>query len=174
KPTRVQAVGQPRNIFAFEVQLLQVEVEQRPHAAEHQIFGHESVELMSMNCQMPLAIELPDIFLIDPDAYQMRHDCSQTAIVIAFHPDHFDFSFGIRQLADQAEEFPVCLGKPAEVEIGKDVAQKNQASKGILRKHSPRIVGTAKLRSQVQIGQDERVIGDRTHHYFLYYRIVKA
>src|SRR5262245_46306906 len=104
---------------------------------------------MSVNCQMTLAGKLPDVFLIDPDADQVRHHCAEPAIVIAFNPDNFNFALGVRQFADEAEEFPMILRQTSEVEVREDIAEKDQASKRILREHSARIVSAAELRSEV-------------------------
>jgi hypothetical protein len=95
KPACVQAVSQSRDILTFEIQFLKIQMQQRAHAAEHQIPGNEPVELMAVNRQVPFAGEIPCVLLIDPYADQMRHDGTKPAIVIAFDPNHLDISFGI-------------------------------------------------------------------------------
>jgi hypothetical protein len=59
-------------------------------------------------------------------------------------------------------------GEAGEIEIGEDIAQQNQAAKGMLREHGPRMVSAAQLRSEMKIGKDERVVADRTHQLSFY------
>lgn len=172
KPARVEAIGQPRNIFAAKIQFLKMQVQQRAYAAEGQIPGNEAIELVAVNRQVPLAGELPGIFLIDPYADQVRHDRAQAAVVIALDPNHLDIAFRVGELADEAEKFPMVFGKTREIEVGKNIAQQNQAAEGMLREHGPRIVSAAELRSQMKIGKDERVVGDRTHQLFFSKRLL--
>ena len=47
-------------------------------------------------------------------------------IVVALHPHHFNFTFGIGELANEAEKFPVFFFQASKIEVGKDVAQQNQ------------------------------------------------
>ena len=60
------------------------------------------------------------------------------------------------------------FGEACEIEVGKDIAQQNQAAKGMLRQQYACIVGAAQLRPEVEIGKDERVVADRTHQLSLY------
>ena len=77
---------------------------------------------MSMDGQVPFACIIPRVLLVNRNADQMRHHFCEAMIMIAFHPHHFHIVLGVGQLADEAEKFPVFLGQPAEVQIGKHVA----------------------------------------------------
>jgi hypothetical protein len=88
-------------------------------------------------------------------------------IMIPFNPHHFNVALGIRQLADVAEKLPVIFGEPPKIQVGKNVTQQNQPPEAGFLEHPHRFLGTADVRSQVQIGQDERVVGCATHQSFL-------
>lgn len=106
---------------------------------------------------------IPGIFLVDAHPDQVRHDVGESVIVIAFHPDHFDMTLGIRQLADQAKKFPVLFGEPREIQVGEDVAQQNQAVETIFFQDKGRFAGMTGRGSQVEIREDQRVV-DRLVH----------
>ena len=143
KPAGVQPVRKPRKVLAFEIQLLEIEVQQGTYAAEHKVFGDKTVELVSVNGQMALAIKLPGIFLIYPHTHQVRHYGAQSAVVIALNPDDFNLALGIGKLTYETEKFPMLFGQATEIEIGKDITEQDQASKGRLREQRPRIVSAA-------------------------------
>src|SRR6267378_4506665 len=86
-------------------------------------------------------------------------------VVIAFHPYHFDIPLGIRQLADVSEKFPVLFGQASEVEVGKNVAQQDEPLEAILLKHAGRLARTTRLCTQVQVGEDQRVVHVRIHTF---------
>ena len=117
---------------------------------------------------------LPLILLVDFHSYQVRHNVCQPVIMVALHPHDFDLSFGIGQLANVAEEFPVLLGQTAKIQIGEDVAQQDQSVETVPPQHTPGVIGAAYFRPKVQVGQDERVAKGRTHHSNLYRANVKG
>lgn len=89
----------------------------------------KTVKLMSMDGQVPLVCIVPRILLINADADQMRHHFGQAMIMVPFHPDYFHIMFGVGQLADVSQKLPMLFGQPAEIQIGKHVAQQNQPTK---------------------------------------------
>src|SRR5258708_3294699 len=111
EPSCIQAVNEPRDGLASEVELLQLEIERRSQPAEAQIVYLETVELMAVDCDVTQSIELPDVILIDADADQVRHDVGKSVVVIAFDPDNLDVALGIRELANVAEKLPVIFGE---------------------------------------------------------------
>ena len=50
-----------------------------------------------------------------------------------------------------------------KIEVGKDVAQQNEAAKGIPFQHAGRGARATDLRAQVHVGQNQRVINCRLH-----------
>ena len=87
----------------------------------------------------------------------------KSVVVIAFDPDHFDLSLGIRELANEAEKFPVLFFQAAEIEVGKNIAQQNQAAIVIFPKNAQRLARATHVRAEVQIGQDQRVVNRWRH-----------
>ena len=95
----------------------------------------------------------------------MGHDFGQAEVVIAFDPDHFDVALGIGGLADEAEKFPVLFFQASEIEVGKDIAQQNEAAILIFLEHAQRLASAAHVRAEVQIGEDQRVMYRRRHSF---------
>ena len=84
--------------------------------------------------------------------------------MVPFHPNHFDVALGVRKFADVSQELPVFLGEPAKIQVGKNVAQQDEAAKPTLPQHGRSIVSAAEVRTEMQVGEDERVVERRTHH----------
>jgi hypothetical protein len=95
EPARVQAVNEPHDGLALEVELLQLEVERSPEFAEPYIVDLETVELMTVDRDMPQSVVLPRVVLVDPDSNQVRHDVGESVVVIAFYPHDFDVALGV-------------------------------------------------------------------------------
>jgi len=55
------------------------------------------------------------------------------------------------------------FGQPREVEIGKDVAQQNQAPEACFLKQAGSFPRMARFRAEVQVGKDQRVVGMQIH-----------
>src|SRR5579863_9723830 len=132
-----------------------------------QIVGDDAVKLMTVNGEVPQAAVLPRILLVDLYSDKVRHDVGESLVVVAFHPDDFNISLGVGELADVAEELPVFLGKTAEVEVGENVAEQDETRKTMLLQHPRGIPGAAAVRAQMQVGEDQRVIDGRIHAPFL-------
>src|SRR2546421_3633480 len=82
-------------------------------------------------------------------------------VVIAFDPHHFNFTLGIGKLANETEKFPVLFFEAAEIEVGKNVAEQNEAAILIFLENAQCLARTAHVRAEVQIRKDQRVIGLR-------------
>ena len=91
----------------------------------------------------------------------------EAVIVIAFDPDHFDVALGIGELANVAEKFPVLFFQAAEVEVGKNVAEQNEAAILVLLQNAQRFARAAHVRAEVQIRQDQRVVDLRAPQLLL-------
>ena len=81
---------------------------------------------MSVDGKVPLACIIPRIFLVNADAYQVRHHFRQAVIVVAFYPDYFHTVLGIRQLAYMSQKLPMFLGQAAEIQVGEHIAQQDE------------------------------------------------
>lgn len=93
---RVQTIYETRHALTFGIEFLDDVVEEKfAETDEKRIALDESVELVTMDGQMPFAGVIPDIALVHGDANQVRHYVGQSKIVIAFDPYHFHFSLGI-------------------------------------------------------------------------------
>ena len=93
----------------------------------------------------------------------MGHNFGQAVVVIAFDPHHFNFTLGIGKLANEAEKFPVFLFQASEIEVGKNIAQQNEAAILIFPKNAQCLARPAHVRSEVQIRKDQGVIDLRVH-----------
>jgi hypothetical protein len=163
QPPRVQPVDQPRNRFALEINFLQLQIERsRPSAQPHPVHL-ESVELVSVNRDVPQPAITPRIVLIHAYTDQVRHDVRQSVVVISLDPDNFNFSLRIRQLADVAEKLPVFLRKSRKIQVGEDIAQQYQPLEPILPEHPGGLARAARLSPEVQVRKDQRVVDMQIH-----------
>jgi hypothetical protein len=93
----------------------------------------------------------------------MRHDVRQSVVMVSFHPDHFHIPFGIGKLANVTKKTPVFFGQTAKVKVGKNVSKKNQAAKTVLLKDVSGLMRPATIRTEVHIGEDQRVMDLEIH-----------
>jgi hypothetical protein len=163
QPARIQPVDQPRDRLAFEVEFLQQQVQRRPQLAEPEPVHLKAIKLVPVDGHVPQSLILPEVVLINPHAHQVRHDVGQAVIVVALDPHDFDITLGVRELADIAEKLPVFLGQPGKVEIGEDVAKKNQSPEAVLLEHASGFARVAGLCTQVQVREDQRVVHVQIH-----------
>ena len=167
EPARVESVNEARDGLAPEVELLQMEIERSSQPAEAQIVYLETVELVAVDCDVTQSIVLPDVILINADADQVRHDVGESVVVIAFDPHDLDVALGIRKFANVTEKHPVVFGEAGEVEVGKNVAQQDQPLKAIFLEDARGFAGVAGLCTQVQVGEDQRVVHGQIHNSFI-------
>jgi hypothetical protein len=104
QPARIQPVNQPRNRLALKIQLLQQQIQRRSPPAQPDPVHLKSVELVTVNRNVPQPAIVPAVILVHPNPHQVRHDVGQPVIVIALHPDHFNVALGIRELPDIGPE----------------------------------------------------------------------
>ncbi len=91
----------------------------------------------------------------------MGHDFGQAVIVIAFDPHHFDVTFGVGKLANEAQKFPVLFFQTSEIEVGKNIAQQDEAAISIFPQNTQGFAGAAHVCAEVQIRKDQRVVNLR-------------
>ena len=96
QPARVQPVNQPRNGISLEVEFLELKIERRAQGVEPYVAYLKTIELMTMDRNVPQSAVLPGITLVNAHAHKMRHDVGKAVIVIAFHPHNFNIALGIR------------------------------------------------------------------------------
>jgi hypothetical protein len=124
---------------------------------------YETVELMSMNRDIPSAGRFPGIFPVHRDAYQMRHHVPQSAIVVPFYPDHLHISFWIGEFPYVREKLPVLSFQAPEIQIAEDVTQKNQPAESDRSKEIQCLACSRDFASQMEIGENQEII-DRFLH----------
>ena len=159
KPARTQAIQPSRHTLLAGVELLRAVVEPLEKAAEQDVAIDEAIELVAVNGKVAFAAVLPYVALIDGHADQVRHELRQPDVVIALDPDDLAAALGIAELAYGREELPVRTGEPAEVKVVEDVAEQDELTEVHRLDQVHGVGGTAHLRPQVQIGQDQRVAG---------------
>jgi hypothetical protein len=147
------------------IELLDIRVKQLAHAADKCVVRDETIELVPVNREMALPLVLPHVTLIYGDADEMRHHLRKAVIVVPFHPHDFNATLAIRQLADLGEEVPVIAVQATEIQVGEDVAQKNEAAIGTGFKNCEGISGAADFRSKMDVRQEQRVA--RLHTYIV-------
>jgi hypothetical protein len=135
--------------------------------AQQTIADQEAIELMAVNREMPDAVKIPFVLLIDIDTDQMGHHVRKTMIVIPLNPDHRDPAFRIRQLPNVTEKLPVFFLKAAKIQIAENIAQQDQAVKRNRFQHLQSSLGTAYLRTEMQVRKDHRVVTRRVHTFYL-------
>ncbi len=164
QPAAVQAVQTSDQPLVLVVQFLQLQKDPLADLAEETVVDDEAVELVSVDGDVALAFVFPDELLVDRDADQVRHDLRESMIVVPFDPHDLNAAFRVRQLADVREELPVALGEAAEVEIAKDVTEKNETTEAQALKKVERFARARHLRSEMQIGEDDRIYSRRGLH----------
>ncbi len=127
------------------------------------MFFDEAVELMAVHGQMPLALILPHVALVDGDADQVRHQVGEACIVIAFDPNHFYLTLWIGKFADVGKELPMFAGEAAKIKIGKNVAQQNQSFIAVRLQHVERVLCPTHFGPEVDVRQNDRVVRRPTH-----------
>ena len=93
----------------------------------------------------------------------MGHNFGQAVVVISFDPDHFNFTLGIGELANEAEKFPVLFFQASKIEVSEDIAQQNKPAILSFLENAQCLARTAHVRAEVQIRKDQGVIDLRGH-----------
>jgi hypothetical protein len=157
QPSCVETVKVAGKPLVTCINPLQPQENQLSQVRDLEVLDRKAVELMAMDGQVPLAGVVPFILLVHAHADQVRHDLGQSMIMVAFHPDHLHVVFGIRKLADISQKSPVLLGEAAKIEVGKNIAQKDQPPELNRLQKLKRVRGPADLGTQVQVGDDHGV-----------------
>ncbi len=165
QPASIQAVDRPGQWLSLKIKFLQLQIEPRPQIMEPHVIDAEPVKLVSVDRQMAEAGILPLVFLIHLHAHQVRHHVSQSLIMVPFHPHHFNVAFGIGKLANVAEKFPVFFGETAEIQVGKNVSQQDKPPKAVFLEDTRGPTGAAGFRSQMHVGEDQRVVWRPIHRH---------
>jgi hypothetical protein len=163
KPARIEPVDEARDRLAFEIEFLQLQIQRGPQATQSQAVDLKSIELVSVDCNVFQAMVVPGVSLVNPDADQMGHDVRQAVVVITLHPDDFNIPLGVRELADASQKLPVIFGEAGEIEIGKNVAEQDQALEAGFLQHASGLARMARVCTEMQVGEDQRVVHVRIH-----------
>src|SRR6266852_5873073 len=107
QPACTLAIQKAGKCFAFEIELLQLQMQEGSKITQEQIVDHKAVELVAVNGQVTATFKFPLVFFVDFHSHQVRHNLAQSAVMVAFHPHHLDAALGVRELADVAEKLPV-------------------------------------------------------------------
>src|ERR1035438_2227425 len=84
-------------------------------------------------------------------------------VVIAFDPDHLEVALRVRELANEAEKLPVFFFQAPEIEVGKNIAEQNEAAIPGLLQDAQGLARAAHVRAEMQIREDQRVVNRRRH-----------
>src|SRR6266436_8694345 len=120
-------------------------MQERSHGTQQQIVDHKAVKLMTVNGEVTATLEFPLVFFVDFHSHQMGHDLTETTVMVAFHPHHFNAALRVGEFADVAEKLPMGLGEAAKIEVGKNVAQQDQAPEAVLPQHPRGLLRAADL-----------------------------
>ena len=148
---RIQAIEIAGEALVADVELLNAAEEQLSAAAEQFVMQGETVELMAVNGQVTPAVVGPDITLENRNSHKVGHHIGEAFVMIAFHPDDFDVAFAVGEFADAGEELPMIAIQAGEVEVGEDVAQKDQAAEVTGLQQRQGISSPADIRPEVNI-----------------------
>src|SRR5579863_3052803 len=112
---------------------------------------------MAMDGEVTDTVKFPGVFLIDADADQVRHDLSEAVVVVAFDPNDFDLALGVGEFANVSKKLPVFFFEAAEIEVGENVAEQDEAIEGRGLEQAQCRLGAADFRAEMQIREDESV-----------------
>jgi len=157
QPVRVQPIKQAAQAFIFQIDLLQLQINQGAKPAKEFLSNREAIELVSVDCDVPQAGICPGVFLIGAHADEVGHQVDQPRVVIAFHPDHLDVAFGIGKPSNLGEESPVVFVEAGEIEVGEDVTQQNEPSELSQFYQLQRLARPAHVRAKVKVAHDQRI-----------------
>jgi hypothetical protein len=132
-------------------------IEELAKATDEFVFQNETIELVSVDGEVTFALVFPDVALVDRDADQVRHHFREAMIVIPFDPDDFDLALAIGELADLGEELPVVAIQTAEIQVGENVAKKNQAAIGAGFENCKCLSCAADVRAKMYVRKEQRI-----------------
>jgi len=147
----VEAIETAGEALVADVELLNAAEEQLAAAAEQFVVQGETVELVAVNGQVPQSVVAPDIAFENGNSHKVGHHLGEAFIMVAFHPDDFDVAFAVGEFADAGEELPMIAIQAGEVEVGEDVAQKDQAAEVTGLQQRQGISSPADIRPEVNV-----------------------
>src|SRR5262249_28815660 len=157
QPSGVETVKVAGKTLIPGIDFLEPQVNQLSPVAYLHVLDDKAIELMAVDGEMAFPRIIPLVFLVNGNTDQMRHHLCQPQIVVTLHPHHLHAVFGIGELANVAQEFPVLFGEAPEIEIGKNVAQKNQTPELDGPQEIKRVRGTADIGAKMQVGNNDSV-----------------
>ncbi len=163
EPFCIQPIEEVGDGFLAVLQLQQMQVDGGSQAAGQGVVQQEAVELMPVDCQVAQAAEFPGVLLVHAHSHQVGHYVGESAVVVAFHPNHLNLPPGVGELADVGEKVPVVLLEAMEIQVAEDVAQQDEPPENPLLQHAHSIARAACLRAQVHVGEDQGVGKLRLH-----------
>src|SRR5262249_13628271 len=104
QPSGVETVKVAGKAFALGIELLEPEVDKLSEKAQFEVLDGKGIELVAVNRQMPLALVVPVVLLVNGNAHQVRHHVGQTMVMIALHPHDFHLVLGIGKLTYVAQK----------------------------------------------------------------------
>jgi hypothetical protein len=144
----------PADSFVFEINELNEIVYFDGNQTKERIVNHEVVELMSVNSHEFFAPVPPSINAVHFRAGEGGQNFGEILVVISRDPAHFP---RLGKLRDESEKFPVVAPETVEIEIFKNISEQDQLFELEVFQKFRRFFGTAHPRSQMQIGNDDRV-----------------
>ncbi len=163
QPASIHAVEKAGDAFRLRIYFLNLQEDQLAQSTDPEIPFDEAVELMAVHGQMPLALVLPNVALIDGDADQVRHQVGEAGVVVAFDPNHFHLALWVGKFADVGKEPPVFAGQATKIEIGKNIAQQNQPAIAVRLQHVERVLCPTDFGPKVDVRQNYRVVRRPAH-----------
>jgi hypothetical protein len=109
--------------FIFEIKKLNKIVYLARQNTKKGVVYEKVVKLMAMDGKVLSVSVLPSINFIKAGSGKGGKNIRKSFVMVSFHPSHF-CRFG--QLADDRNQFPVVSAQAIEIEIFKDISQKNQ------------------------------------------------
>jgi len=109
KPVRIYSLYQP--------------VKEACQAGDLTVVGHEIIELMPVHGQISFSVIVPGVLPARPDTEKIRNNVDEPLVVIPLYPYHFflrGYVFNI------GKKIPVDLVQSVEIEVIKDIPEKNQ------------------------------------------------
>lgn len=128
QPARVQPVKIAGKSLAAMIKFLDLRVKQFAYSADECVVRAEAIELMSVDREVPLALVLPDIALVNRNADQVRHDLRQPLVVVPLHPNDFDLALAVGKFSDLGKKHPMFAVEAAKIQVREDVTKQDQAT----------------------------------------------
>jgi len=144
----------PAHPFVSEIDHLNEIIYLDGDQTEECVVNHEIVKLVSVDGQKFFASVPPDINTIHFRTGERGKNFREILVVISRDPAHLP-RFG--KMRDKRQKFPIVAPKTVEVQIFKNISKQDQFLELEFFQEFSRFPRAAHSRSQMQIGNDERV-----------------